>query len=243
MNTPYTQVPVSDNIVAEERASNLLSEQEEKLAKKATRMVVLLCFVQLLLALLSLVCGGIIMMCISAIFISIGIVGAAKQRVRLLTVHFVYSLVLYILSLISVVLIILYCDGCKWWIYVSGFFIILFQAVGMRHSRILICLLKKKNGIVCSFGKSKPCVVPEIELANTAQQNDIPMYALPVPAHQVITMPMQPRVPYFPMQPVQYPMMQYPTVIFPNNVQQTQLPQTPFPQTPFALNPIVYKQI
>jgi len=237
----YFPVPLADESAL---PSNVLSEQELKLVKKASRSVIFLCIIQLLLALFSLVCGGLIMMVVSAIFISIGIVGAAKQRVRLLTVHFVYSLVLYVLSLIGVVLLILYCDGCKWWIYVIGFFVILFQAVGMRHSRILICLLKKKNGQMnnCILRVSKEST-EQMELCDAsapvvppAINGNMSMF-IPLPAHQVMTMPMQPnRIPYFPVQPVQYPIMQHPPTIF----------STPFnnanaPQQPFTLNPVVYK--
>jgi len=256
MNSNTQYIPLSD----EEKANNVttpveLTQAELLIVKKASRWVIFLCFVQLLLALLGLVCGGILLMGVSAIFISIGIVGAAKQRVRLLTVHFVYSLVLYILSLIGVVLLILYCDGCRWWIYVAGFFIILIQAVGMRHSRILICLLKKKNGTQCGFMAKKACsnsainnagatAPQEIELTTqpTPSNNQVPMFIpMPLPAHQVNGMNNMNnlngiRVPYFPVQSVQYPIMQHPTIIFPNNMNNNAQPQ-------FTLNPVVYKQI
>jgi len=257
MNTSYTQVPLSD----EEKSSQpVLSEQETIVVRKATRVVVFLCFVQMLIALFSFLVGGFIMMCVSTIFISIGVAGAVKQRIRLLTVHFIYSLVLYVLSLIGVVLLILYCEGCKIWIYIAAFFLVLIQAIGMRHSRILIGLLKKKNGISCIFRcKSSSTVNPvtpvtapqEIELSdNINSNNNVPMFTLPLPlpAHQMVTMQMQPQVPYYPVQSVQYPFMQHPAFIFPNNnnnntttTANQQQPQQQYPY--FALNPVVYNQI
>jgi len=254
MNTSYTQVPLSDE---EKSSTPVLSEQETIVVKKATRVVVFLCFVQLLIALFSFLAGGFIMMCVSSIFISIGVVGAVRQRIRLLVVHFVYSLVLYVLSLIGVVLLILYCDGCKIWIYVAAFFLVLIQAIGMRHSRLLIGLLKKKNGITCVFRckssnvNAVPQVAPqEVELAENINMNtnsNVPMFTLPLPlpAHQMVTMQMQPQVPYFPVQSVQYPFMQHPAFIFPNNnnnnINSTSTNQQPQPY--FALNPVVYNQI
>jgi len=261
MSNPYTPVPHSD---VEKAVINPLTADEECLVKKASRWVIFLCFIQLLMAVGNLLCGGIITMCISALFISLGIVGAAKQRVRLLTVHFVYSLVLYIISLIGVVIVILYCDGCKWWIYLGGFFFILLQAIGMRHSRILISLLRKKNGISqgCCFKLCKNTNACNTTLSTQVNQNEIdmspivnqqstvnaisnPVPSAPVsmnfpigqiPAHQMMSMQMQPRMPqFYPMQAVQYPMQpQYmqPMNFQPINFQNGQ---------PMGVYPVVYK--
>jgi hypothetical protein len=253
----YTPVPLMD---VEANKVTPLTEVEITLMRKATKWVYVLCFIQLLVAIGNLLCGGIIAMAISALFISIGIAGVRKQRVRLLTVHFVYSLVLYILSLIAVVLVILYCDGCKWWIYVIGFFTILFQAIGMRHARILITLLRKKEGgQACVFSCKSKCNSEKIEQQSipietvtspVIQQTNLPIQAsapfanglnfqmMPIPAHQLASMQMQQqRFPqYFPMQPVQYPMMNQPVSIAPYNFQPQQ-------GQSLGLFPVVYKQV
>jgi len=223
-----------------------LSEVELIQLKKSSRWVIFLCFLQLAMALVNLLCGNIIMICVSALFISFGIVGVAKQRPRLLVLHFVYSLVLYILSLIGFVLLILYCDkGCEWWFYAVGFFGVLFQAIGMRHSRTLICLIKKKNGNQCCFRRS--CnqqteikeQAPVNETQNEAQVpfNMIPMYSFP--NNQMIPIEIQPRMPqYFPMQPVQYPIMQQPIALSPMGI-----PQSQQQNQGVGLFPVMYKQI
>jgi len=220
-----------------------LTEAETFQVKRSSRGVLFLCFIQLIMAFADLLFGGIIMMVISSLFISFGIVGVAKQRPRLLVAHFVYSLALYILSLVSFVLLVLYCEsGCQWWLYAIGFFQVLFQAIGMRHERMLICLLKKKEGSVCSILAGRKCMQQkEANLESnlectketpcpTPQINSIPM----IPYNQqMIPMEVQPRLPqYFPLQPLQYPMQPIvPLYGYPTN------------QQGVGLYPVMYKQI
>jgi len=218
--------------------------EEIRRIRKSSGMVVFLCFVQLMLALLALFGGNVILMCVSALFISMGIVGAARQRVGLLIAHFVYSLILYILSLISLVFLVYNCAGnCAWYVYLIGFLIVLAQAMGIRHSRLLICALRlkqggsacmwrcRKNGAGCNKTPAK--VESNIELQTVNTQNTqvpevapghiqgYPMY--PIPAHQFVAMQMQPRLPqYYPFQPVQYPMMQQSPSVVPQQNQQGQ---------------------
>jgi len=177
-------------------------------------------------------------MIISTLFISIGIVGVSKQRIRLLTVHFIYSLILYVFSLIGVVLLVLYCDAKHaWWVYSVGFFVILFQAVGMKHSRMLICLLRKsQTGEACAFSqKMRSC-----EINNSINDNseNIPMY--PMPSSQFVTMEMQPQM----MNPQFYPQfypMQFPMN---NNINAMNIPQQQQAENqPIGFFPVVYKQI
>jgi len=215
--------------------------EEIRRIRKSSGMVVFLCFIQLMLALLALFGGNIILMCVSAFFISMGIVGAARQRVPLLVAHFVYSLVLYILSLISLVFLVYNCAGdCAWYVYLIGFLIVLSQAIGMRHSRMLISALRvKQGGSPCLWrcrsrsgcAKNTPAKVEaniEMEKVNTPEVapghiQGYPMY--PIPAHQFVAMQMQPRLPqYYPFQPVQYPMMQQPSAV-PQQMQQLQMQQ------------------
>jgi len=244
MNTPYTPVPLTPS--DEEKSTPVaptLSEAELCVVKKASRVVIVLCLFQLALSVMT---GGLIMLCASAVFVSLGFVGVAKKRTCLLTAHFVYSLILYILTLVGVVTMILYCVDCKLWTYLVALCVVLIQAIGMRHSRILIALLKKQNGTQgsccfksrCNKNVTENVVQPEV----VAEMNSIPMYSLP--AHQFMTMPMQMQpmsmnngtsvqyAPYFPVQSVQYPIMQHPTFItvpLPNN-NNTQ-------QASFSINP------
>jgi len=231
----YTPVPLAPI----EASQPAISETEVRMMKKSKRGVLLLCFLQLLIAFIDLLFGGLILMVVSALFISFGIVGVAKERPRLLVAHFVFSLALYVLSLISFVLLILYCESdCEWWLYAIGFFQILFQAVGMRHERMLIMFLKKKQGsLSCRVAQncfqkeitaeqSEQCAINMENLGqgSSAPQPSVsnngfnpmcyPMY--PIPSHHMIPMEGQPRLPqYFPLQPVQYPMMQHPVQLSP----------------------------
>jgi len=222
-----------------------LTEAELRQVKKSRRWVMFLCVIHLIMAFLTLLMGGLIQMIISAIFISCGIVGVAKQRPRLLCVHFVYSVLVYILSLIGFVLMVLYCDeNCQWWFCVVGFFGVLFQAIGMRHSRMLIGLLKKQQGISCCRSRCKretACDNKTPVAENTtpvAQQfpqvvpQNVQMY--PIPSHQFVPMEVQPRLPqYFPLQPLHYPMMQQAQAVPLNNQQQPGV----------GFYPVMYKQI
>jgi len=195
-----------------ERVSNEISDAENLLISRSSRWVLFLCFIQMVMSVISLLGGGLITMIISTLFISIGIVGITKRRFKLITVHFFYSLVLYIFSLIGVVLLVLYCDAKhEWWVYTIGFFVILFQAVGMKHSRIIICILRK--------AQSHPvCVVVPQE--SKSFENNVPIY--PIPSTQFVPMQMQPQMM---MNPSYYP--QFYPVQFPMNVNGEQQVQQP----------------
>lgn len=246
-NVEYTPVPLMDV----EKVEPSLSDAELALLKRASRWVYFLCFLQLVMAVISLLCGGIFMMIVSAFFISTGIVGASKQRVKLLTVHFVYSLVLYIFSLVGVVLMILNCNECKWGIYLGGFLFVLLQAIGMRHSRILISLLRKKEGIASHCEKKsienhlcekekKSCVVQNASSLTPQGMYSYPM--MPIPAHQFVTMQMQPKSPqFFPVQSVQYPFSQQPVSI--ESIPQVQQQQMQQMNQPIGLYPVIYQQV
>jgi hypothetical protein len=120
------------------------STEEMLLIRRSSRGVVLLCFTQMMLAVLLLLqVGALLVTIVTSIFAFIGIAGAARKNFRLLIAHFVYSLLLYILTLVGLIAVVIYCDNCGWFTYATGFIFILCQAVGMRHSRILIGLLRK----------------------------------------------------------------------------------------------------
>jgi len=143
----YTPVPLNEE--APTPAPQSLSEAEKCMVSRSRKWVIFTSLLQLVMnAFFFLIAAGywLIIPIVSSIFISFGIVGAARQRPRMLIAHHVYSLLLYILSLVALILMILYCDHCYWAIYVGAFLLVLFQAIGLRHSRMLIRLTYKSNG-------------------------------------------------------------------------------------------------
>jgi len=223
-NSAYTPLPVSNAAVP-----YTYSEEEQRMMKRSAGVVIFLSFVQLCLAFFTLLAGGIWIMCISTLFISIGIVGAVKRNLKLVIVHFVYSLILYILSVVGLVLFVFYSSYINWWIYIGGFFLILFQALGIRHSRILIGLLRKASPCASRCGRSKKCSRPcndniqvtiaennAVELEQQPQQPQQPEQQVPAPSapqmpvfypgQQMIPVPFMPQ--YYPLQPASYPMPQ-----------------------------------
>jgi len=143
INIEYTPLPTVNPTSS---VNAVPSQVDQLLITRSARRVVFLCFIQLVMATLALLRGGLIAVGVSAIFISLGIVGAAKRRVRLVILHFIYSIVLYILSIVGLVLMFIYCHECKWWMYTIGFLFIVIQAIGLRSSKMLICLLKGGSG-------------------------------------------------------------------------------------------------
>jgi len=119
--------------------SNGLTDAELNMMKRSKRWVTFLAFFQLIMAIFS---GNLLQWILAAIFVPLGLVGVSRQQPRMLVAHFVYSVFQYVGSLIGIVWLVLYCDECTWPIYVFAFLIVLIQAIGMRHSRILIALVR-----------------------------------------------------------------------------------------------------
>jgi len=228
-NQGYTQVPQS-----EAPTPQPLTDAEKCMVNRSRRWVVFTSLLQLVMnAFFFLVAAGywLIIPIASSLFISFGIVGAARQRPKMLIAHHVYSLLLYILSLVGLIMIILYCDDCHWGVYAAAFVLVLFQAIGLRHSRMLIRLTFKANG-GCAWrcARWRRCQrscqnnqtqtqtqsVPEVPItpvmATPAPESSapsapapayIPMYyAYPQQFQQFQQFPSN----YFPMQPMPYPM-------------------------------------
>jgi len=110
--------------------------------RRAARWVTITAVIQALLGVFALLSGGFLFGVVSLIFVVFGFVGVSKRRPRLLTAHFAFSVALYILTLIAIITMIVYCNSCSFWAYLFLFVFLMFQAVGMKHSRILIGLLK-----------------------------------------------------------------------------------------------------
>jgi len=266
-NIEYTPLPTVNPTSS---VSETPSQVDQLMITRAARRVVFLCFVQLVMATLSLLRGGLIVVGISAIFIALGIVGAAKRRVRLVILHFVYSIVLYILSIIGLVLMFIYCHDCKWWMYTIGFLFIVIQAIGLRSSRMLICLLKGSGAGGCAYrcassrwcrstqtanntsqqqtqttqSQSSPVATPVVPVSTQTAETNTPtapqQFSFP---QQMIAMPVQQGFPqYFPLQPIRYPMMQQPISVVPMMPQPQFNGQiTPQNQQQMQMYPFVYR--
>eukprot|EP01116_Phalansterium_solitarium_P001636 TRINITY_DN11451_c0_g1_i1.p1 TRINITY_DN11451_c0_g1~~TRINITY_DN11451_c0_g1_i1.p1 ORF type:complete len:269 (+),score=83.92 TRINITY_DN11451_c0_g1_i1:151-957(+) len=152
----YSPVSTSETVVAiaTEQPSQPSAELAQRI-RSSSRVVAFFCFVQLVLSAIGLfTAGNIFQFCFTAVFVSLGLAGVAKRRPRLLIAHFVYSIIIYILTLIAMIYIILYCDDCGWTVYaIIGLYVII-QAIGLKHSRLLIWAINTANGT--SFCGSRP---------------------------------------------------------------------------------------
>jgi len=234
------------------------SATEVCIMRRSARWVVFLSFVQLFGAIFALLNGGLLIMIISAIFISMGIVGACKKRPRLLIAHFVYSLALYVLTLVGIIAMIIYCMHCSFVVFLLGFFFLIIQAVGMRHSRILIGYARLYPNTGCAWkcasrcnqqkacGQTQPQQQQPVQVvAEERQQQQQPVQSVPqyYPAPQMIAIPPQQ---YMQMQMQQgmqmMPMGMQPYIAFP------QPPQNPNANAPqqqalYPSVPVVYRQV
>jgi hypothetical protein len=237
MDTSYSPLPTV-SVNGESAATP--TDVEVRMMQRSARWVIFLCFVQLLMALGAMLFSGIFFMVLTIIFASLGITGARKQHVRFLTAHFIFSLVLYILSLVGMVALIIYCN-CSWIVYVLGFFLVLFQAVGLRHSRNLIVMVKKFGPNPTCNNVATPTPQPE-PVQETPAPPVQPPVQTPAPAFYPIALPMQQLPPqYIPMQPMRYPMMQQP-MMFPQFIQPPQVPAQQSSTQP-PVYPVLYRQM
>jgi len=251
------------NTTTNNNATPQPSATEVCMMRRSARWVVFLSFVQLFGAIFALLNGGLLIMIISAIFISMGIVGACKKRPRLLIAHFVYSLALYVLTLVGIIAMIIYCMHCSFVVFLLGFFFLIIQAVGMRHSRILIgyARLYPNTGCAwkcasrCNWNQRQACgrtQQPQQQVQVAEERQPQPVQQLPVqqpiqsvpqfypqmiaiPPQQYMQMQMQQGMPMMPMG------MQ-PYIAFP------QPPQNPSANAPqqqalYPSVPVVYRQV
>eukprot|EP01118_Nematostelium_gracile_P004330 TRINITY_DN15064_c0_g1_i1.p1 TRINITY_DN15064_c0_g1~~TRINITY_DN15064_c0_g1_i1.p1 ORF type:complete len:225 (+),score=48.91 TRINITY_DN15064_c0_g1_i1:3-677(+) len=125
-----------------------LSDEEEISYLESSRWFLVLCFVQLALAAFAFLNGGFFMLLFSVIFVSMGLSGLRHKRSKFLTVHFVYSLMVYIFSLITIFSIVIYDEHLPIGFLFVSLVIVLAQAIGLRHSRNLIMLAKKSECVL-----------------------------------------------------------------------------------------------
>lgn len=258
-NNNTVNTPPATNATPQPSATELV------MMRKSARWVVFLSFVQLLGAIFTLLEGGILIMIISTIFISFGIVGACKKRPRLLIAHFVYSIALYVMTLIAIISMIIYCMHCSFVLFLFGFFFLIIQAVGMRHSRILIGYARLYPNYGCAWKcasrcnqqkacgqtqQPQPVQVAEVRQPQQQQPQQVQqVQAVPqfYPQQQMQQMYAMPPQQYMQMQMQQgipmMPMGMQPYIAFP---QPPQNPSANAPQQQQSLYPsvpVVYRQV
>jgi hypothetical protein len=114
---------------------------ELKCKKYSSYWVIFLCFLQMGIALFAFWFGSYITIILTTIFTTFGFQGVTKGNVRYLIIHFIFSITLYILSVIGDLALILYCK-CPWWVFVIAIILIMLQGIGLKHSRLLISYYK-----------------------------------------------------------------------------------------------------
>jgi len=196
-----------------------LTDSEVCLMRKATRWVVFLGFFQLTMAIFS---PNILSWILAAIFVPLGVVGATRRRPKMLVAHFVYSVFVYIFSLLGIVYLILYCDECSWVIYLISFLIILVQAIGMRHSRILIALVKIQQ-------------TPSLPMVSVVEQQSVQQ-------PQQIDVQQQTEQSTFEQQPQQYPQPYFYAIPMPYGQQPNQHQPMMVPQYYPMAYPLLHSQ-
>jgi len=182
--------------------------------KKSGRVVTTICLLQLLAATLAFINapGTFSLFAVTAVFTSFGLVGVSRARHSLIAAHFVYSVVIYVLTLVGIVLLImrLNCDLLTYWIF---FLVVLIEAIGLKHSRVLIQGLRLLEAGIRET--SRPSAVPSAPAA---------VEVVPQQQQQAFYMPTQPGMPQM------YPMM-YPTA---NGQFQQGVPMMQYPYMQFA---------
>jgi len=228
-NQGYTQVPQSEAATPQP-----LTDAEKCMVNRSRRWVVFTSLLQLVMnAFFFLIAAGywLIIPIVSSLFISFGIVGAARQRPKMLIAHHVYSLLLYILSLVGLIMIILYCNDCHWAVYAASFVLVLFQAIGLRHSRMLIRLTFKQNG-GCAWRCARWRRCQRSSQNNQTQTQSVPE----VPITPLMASPAESSAPSAPVAPAPaYIPMYY---AYPQQFQQfQQFPSNCFPMQPMQPMP------
>jgi len=228
-NSAYTPLVNQSETITVTSSTSEPTFVELCMMRRAARWVTFIAVIQTLLGVFAILSGGFIFGVVSLLFTIFGFVGVAKKRVRLLTAHFAYSVALYILTLIAIIIMIVYTDA-PFFAFLFLFTFLIFQAVGMKHSRILIGLLKMYPQLQNTCGRNRRCganrcgqqqtnfqVVHPTEVATQTpvnlesgniqgEQQQMAFYPIPMNAFpQYQQMPY--RYPVYPMGPMMAPPM------------------------------------
>jgi len=214
----------NNNAAQETEALPQPTTAEMCLIRRSSRFVYVLSFLQILFGMFALFgFGSLVVGILSVFFPVMGIVGACKRRPGLLIAHFVYSLILYVFTLIGIILMIVYCDHCNFWGYLIGFLLLVLQAIGMRHLRIMIsyarlyptrrCNWSARCAARCNTNKAcqTQCNQVSVQVDSPQEKQEAPQVPVPqvpqfYPAPPMVAVP-QPYVAMQNMQPMRYPMM------------------------------------
>jgi hypothetical protein len=236
-----------NNVPSSPMGSDIPNEWEIRMIKRSARWVVFLSILQFITLALTIFVGGILFAIIGVLFVSFGIVGGVRKNYRYLMAHFVFSVILYIASTIGLVLYMFYCPHFNWILFTGALLHILLQAIGVRHSRLLMAAIKRYNleGISnCRLNAHFQ------QLASQNVEVEIETVAVPTTTEQKVEeqKPMMIPMMTFPQQQQQsfaappymmYPPMMQPSMMQPSMMQQpiSVMPQgipyfTPFPPAP-----------
>lgn len=223
-NSAYTPLVNQSETITVTSSTSEPTFVELCMMRRAARWVTFIAVIQALLGIFAILSGGFIFGVISLVFVMFGFIGVSKRRVTLLTGHFAYSVALYILTLIAIIIMIVYTDA-PFFAFIFLFTFLIFQAVGMKHSRILIGLLKMYPQYQNTCARNRKCganrcaqqqqVVNEVttqtpvalESGNIqGEQQQMAFYPVPMNAFpQYQQMPY--RYPVYPMGPMMAPPM------------------------------------
>jgi hypothetical protein len=146
----------------EDVASDVLA-MEESMIKRSSRYVYFLCFVQLL------VCSfNFVTLIIGSVCIAIGIHGVRQRKLKAVAGHFAFTVALYVMTVMMTFFMILFCD-CSFWLFVAGIVFTFLQGVGVRHSRMLVELLKRQQM------RSSAVELSSVQTQTTQEEDESPV--------------------------------------------------------------------
>eukprot|EP01113_Clastostelium_recurvatum_P031227 TRINITY_DN387_c0_g1_i1.p1 TRINITY_DN387_c0_g1~~TRINITY_DN387_c0_g1_i1.p1 ORF type:complete len:269 (-),score=68.73 TRINITY_DN387_c0_g1_i1:76-816(-) len=202
----------------------------EPLIQRSARGLFSLIMVQTIIAILSIFNCGLLFSIVNLIIMSFATLGTSRRRPGLIAVHFVYSIIVYVLSLMMTMNMIFY-DVASWWT-VAAVFLTIGQAVGLRHERNLMYYISMQNRAMVTL----------LTQAVAAASEPVPA-PFPAPAPVPINPPAHVPAPASPLTQSPYPMMMYVPMPMGPNVDPASLPpftpmMMPYPmQYPYPMQP------
>jgi hypothetical protein len=175
----------------------------ESQIQQATKGLFFFIVLQTSISLVTLLTCGLLLSVVNLFFMGFALYGMAHRRIGFLAIHFAYSVVLLILSLVVTINLIFY-QYDRWMLLFACFLATQLQAVGIRIERRLICLITlQKLSSTTSTSVSTPSVpaastpvaAPEVAPApaapvsesTPAPQTPVPGYGMPMPFPYAMT--------------------------------------------------------
>jgi hypothetical protein len=199
-NSGYTEVPQqpAQEVVVQAPAEIITTStptaEEQHLIKRARSSLILVCFAQMFAGFYCLLFGGFLFAIVTLLFVSMGMSGARKMRADHLSLHFGFTFIVYILSLIGLISGFIYGEDLPLSLVLAMFAWIFIQILGLKSSRILIDMSRKYKdaGLPVAVANQKCC--GKTACTSVPQQPQIPPSYNDFVAHQsnVTFVPMQP---------------------------------------------------